>query len=141
MLKTINPLLTADLLAHLQAMGHGDSLAIVTRNFPAAAKARRLISMPGVSSTAVAEAILSLLPVDTAIEPAVYRIEAPDPDALMPVHHEFQAIADAAEGRKVPIDHLERFEFYRRTEHAYVVVATGEDRLYGCFLITKGIIV
>jgi len=141
MLKNINQLLSPELLAHLQAMGHGDSVAIVTRNFPAAAKAARLVVMPGVRATDVAEAILSVLPIDTAVEPAVFRIEAAGaPEMLMPVHEEFQAIADAAEGRRVAVDHLDRYDFYRRTEDAYVVVATGEDRLYGCFLITKGII-
>jgi L-fucose mutarotase len=95
-----------------------------------------------VQATDVAEAILSVLPVDTAVEPAVFRIEAAGgPEALMPVHEEFQAIANAAEGRDVAVAHLERYEFYRRTEEAYVVVATGEDRLYGCFLITKGVVV
>jgi L-fucose mutarotase len=40
-LKGVHPLLHADLLHALAAMGHGDELAIVDANFPAAAIAKR----------------------------------------------------------------------------------------------------
>lgn len=43
MLEGIHPLLHADLLHALAAMGHGDELAIVDANFPAASVARRLL--------------------------------------------------------------------------------------------------
>ena len=39
MLKGIHPLLSPDLLHALAAMGHGDTLAIVDGNFPAASNA------------------------------------------------------------------------------------------------------
>ena len=44
MLKGIHPLLHADLLHTLAAMGHGDELVIADANFPAASMARRFIS-------------------------------------------------------------------------------------------------
>ena len=43
MLKNMDPLLTADLLHALRAMGHGDEIAIVDANFPARKNARRFI--------------------------------------------------------------------------------------------------
>ena len=52
MLKGVDPLLSPDLLHALAAMGHGDEIAIVDANFPAAANARRLIETPGVGSPA-----------------------------------------------------------------------------------------
>jgi len=51
-LKGIHPLLSADLLHALQSMGHGDSIAIVDANFPAAANAKRLIESPGANAPA-----------------------------------------------------------------------------------------
>src|SRR5215472_4578995 len=53
MLKSINPLLTGDLLAILSDMGHGDEIVITDANFPAASIARRLVRLPGLSATDV----------------------------------------------------------------------------------------
>ncbi|GAA5145488.1 RbsD/FucU family protein [Nocardioides marinquilinus] len=141
MLKGIDPVLDADLLGHLAAMGHGDVLALVDRNFPAASNARRLVTLPGVDLVRAARAVLSVLPVDTFVEPAVLRMGAVgDVQTVQPVHADLQDVVDEAEGRAVPSAAVERFEFYRRAREAYVVVATTEDRPYGCFLITKGVV-
>ena len=141
MLKNIDPLLTAELLGHLAAMGHGDELALVDRNFPAASTARRLVTLAGVDVPHAARAILSVLPVDTFVEPAVRWMGAVGAEqTVQEVHADLQAVVDEAEGRRVPTAAVERFEFYRRAAEAYVVVATTEDRPYGCFLITKGVI-
>ena len=141
MLKNVHPLLHADLLGPLQAMGHGDVIAIVDRNFPAASTARRLVMMAGLGTNELSGAILSVLPVDTFVEPAAFRMGPVGDEArVLPVHDDFQAILDAAEGRPVPMSPLERTEFYRRASAAYLVVATSEERPYGCFLVTKGVI-
>jgi L-fucose mutarotase len=140
-LKNIDPLLNAELLGHLAAMGHGDVLALVDRNFPAAATGRRLVTLSGVDVPRAARAILSVLPIDSFVEPAVLRMGAVgDEQTMQPVHAAFQDELEAAEGRTVPAAALERFEFYRRAAEAYVVVATTEDRPYGCFLLTKGVV-
>jgi L-fucose mutarotase len=57
MLKGIHPLLHADLLQALAAMGHGDELAIVDANFPAASLARRLLHVSGASASDALDAI------------------------------------------------------------------------------------
>jgi L-fucose mutarotase len=139
-LKNIDPLLGADLLGHLAAMGHGDVLAIVDRNFPAASTAQRLVTLP-VDVTAAARAILTVFPVDTFVEPAVSWMGAVgDEETVQPVHADLRAVVDEAEGRTVAAAAVERFEFYRRAREAYLVVATTEDRPYGCFLLTKGVV-
>ena len=51
MLKGLDPLLTGDLLQVLADMGHGDEIAIVDANFPAATMARRLVRLPGSTAT------------------------------------------------------------------------------------------
>jgi L-fucose mutarotase len=35
---------------------------------------------------------------------------------------------------------IERHAFYERARKAYCVVATGERRFYGCFVLKKGVI-
>ncbi len=141
MLKNVDPLLNGELLGLLQDMGHGDVIAIVDRNFPAASTAQRLVPMSGATVSDATTAIMSVLPVDTFVEPAVFRMGPVGQESeMLEVHESFQQIMDAAEGRSVPVEPLERFEFYRRAGDAFVTVATSEDRPYGCFLVTKGVV-
>jgi L-fucose mutarotase len=76
MLLGLDPLLSPDLLFALASAGHGDRIAIVDANFPAASMARRLVPLHGAAATAALVAILSVLPVDTF---------DPDPVAVMAV--------------------------------------------------------
>jgi hypothetical protein len=70
MLKGIDRAISAELLMVLMSIGHGDDLLICDVNHPAATIARdttygRLVSMTGCDLPRAAEAILSLLPLDT----------------------------------------------------------------------------
>jgi L-fucose mutarotase len=141
MLKNIDPLLNAELLQVLAAMGHGDDLALVDRNFPSAANARRLVRLSGIDVVTAGRAILSVLPLDSFVEHPARRMEmVGKPNEIPPVQQEFQKVIDAAEGRSWPMGSIERFAFYEATRQAYAVVATGEGRGYGCFLLKKGVI-
>lgn len=146
MLKTIDPLLDADLLYALAAMGHGDTLALVDANFPLDAVARsttlgRPLRLTGADAAHSARAILSLLPLDTFIDPAAFRMEVVGaPNEIPAVQKEVQVEIDRAEGRPLPMGTIERFAFYEAARKAYCVVAAGERRFYGCFLFTKGVI-
>ena len=80
----------------------------------------------------VATAIFSVFPVDTFVQPAAWRMgPVDDPSAILPVHADFAGILDAAEGRAITIEAVERFDFYRRAREAFAVVATSEPRPYG----------
>jgi len=141
MLKNLDPLLNADLLHVLQSMGHGDELAIVDRNYPAQSTAQRLVRLDGADTSQAATAILSVLPLDTFVEPALFRMQVVgNPEEITPVQREFLEIAEAAEGRALAMGGLERFAFYERARSAFAVVATSEARPYGCFLLVKGVI-
>jgi L-fucose mutarotase len=141
MLRGIDPLLSADLLHALAAMGHGDEIAVVDANFPAATMARRLIRLEGISATRAVEAILSLLPLDDFVPRPASRMQVVgDPRAVPPVCREFQALVDLAAGRRVPLGVIERHRFYARVRGCFAVVATGESRLYGNLILTKGVI-
>ena len=146
MLKNIDPLLNADVLYALRAMGHGDQLVICDSNFPADAIARQtalghLLRIDNVSAADAVGAVLSVLPLDTLVDDAVIRIEiVGKPQELPTVQQEVQSTIDLAEGRSRPLVGLERHAFYERAKTAYCVIATGERRFYGCFLFTKGVI-
>ena len=70
MLKSIDPLLNAELLHVLRAMGHGAALALVDCNFPATSVAadRPLIRLDGVDIPRAGKAILSVFPLDSFVE-------------------------------------------------------------------------
>jgi L-fucose mutarotase len=146
MLKTIDPLLNADVLYALRAMGHGDRLVICDTNFPADSVARQtvfgeLLRIDNVSAARATQAVLSVLPLDTFVDDAAIRMEiVGQPKEVPPVQQEVQAAIDRAEGKSWPLVGVERYAFYELAKSAYCVIATGERRFYGCFLFTKGVI-
>ncbi len=141
MLKGLDPLLPPDLLHALAAMGHGDELALVDRNYPATSTSQRLIRLDGADTAAAVRAILSLLPLDTFVDEPLLRMEVVgSPDEVTPVQRELAGIASELEAREVAMGSLERFAFYERSRGAFATVITGEDAPYACFLLIKGVI-
>ena len=146
MLKGINPLLNADVLQALRAMGHGDDLIIADTNFPSDSVAREtslgfLLRIDGATAPEVAAAVLSVFPLDTFVDDAAARMEVVGkPGEVLPIMHEVQAEIDKAEGKSWPMISIERYAFYERAKKAYCVIQTGERRFYGCFAFRKGVI-
>ncbi|GLR86331.1 RbsD/FucU family protein [Bradyrhizobium iriomotense] len=146
MLKSIDPLLNADVLHALRAMGHGDDLVLCDTNFPADSVARqtvlgRLLRIDNVSASRAARAILSVLPLDSFVDKPASRMQVVDqPNEIPQVQREVQAEIDAAEGRPLPLGSVERFAFYELAKKSYCVIQTGERRFYGCFIFKKGVI-
>ncbi|AAL51848.1 MULTISPECIES: RbsD/FucU family protein [Brucella] len=138
MLKNINPLLTGSLLAILADMGHGDDLVIVDANYPAQAAGVPVLDFPGISATQVAEAVLSLLPLDDFVDRPAAVMQAPN--EMPAIFKEFEAVIEKAEGRKIPVEPIERFAFYDRARGAFAIIRTGEKRLYGNIIFKKGVI-
>ncbi|OAP40089.1 fucose-binding protein [Sinorhizobium glycinis] len=146
MLKNIDPALNADVLHALRSMGHADTLVISDTNFPSDAIARqttlgKLLRIDNVSAARAVQAVLSVLPLDTPLQPSVGRMEVMGaPDEIPTVQREVQAEIDRAEGKPAPMYGIERFAFYEEAKKAYCVITTGETRFYGCFILTKGVI-
>jgi len=142
MLIGISPVLTPDLLRYLRAMGHGDELVIVDANFPGDSCANRFERLAGVSATDALGAILSIMPLDNYVDaPARTMQVVGDADAVPDIVAEFQAIIDTIADHPVPIKTVERQRFYDQARKTYLLVQTGENRLYGNIILSKGIVV
>lgn len=146
MLKGIDNRLNAEVLRVLRAMGHGDVLILADTNFPSDSVARatvtgKLLRMENLTSAEAANAILSVLPLDTFVDDFAGRMEVVGaPDEMPAVQAEVQAEIDRAEGRPRPMVPIERFAFYDLARKSYAVIQTGERRFYGCFMFRKGVI-
>ena len=144
MLLGLNPLLNADVLYALRAMGHGDDLIIADTNFPSDSVARETVLGEvlriDASAAEVVRAVLSVYPIDTFVEDAAARMEVVGaPAEILPVMQEVQAEVSAVNGPAAMMP-IERYAFYARAKQAYAVIQTGERRFYGCFALRKGVV-
>lgn len=139
MLKGIDPLLGPELLCVLRTMGHGDEIAIVDGNYPAATDARRLVRMDGHGAEALAAAILSVMPLDEDNQAAFRPGIGENPGHEEPIMQRFQAIVSRYEP-DVTIEPLMDQAFYARVKSAFAIVASGERALYGNLVLRKGVV-
>ena len=141
MLKGIHPLLHAELLHALAAMGHGDELVIADANFPAAALARRLVHVAGASSADTLDAILTLFPIDTAVIPAALTMEVVgEADAAPEAVRELEAVLVRHGVAAERLGKLERHAFYARARNVFAIVRTADLRPYGNILLVMGVV-
>lgn len=141
MLKTLNVLHTPDLLHALASMGHGDEIALVDCHFPSVSVARRLVRIDGASLPDVVAACMRLMPLDTLVpHPALRMMQVHAPEEIPEVQRLCQKEIEAAENKHVQMVGISREDFYERARAAYAVVATGDQRPYGCILLRKGVV-
>ncbi len=139
MLIGIDPILNADILYALRAMGHGDEIVIADGSFPAQTVAKRLIRMEAADLPRMLKAVLSVMPVDESEPDPVIGMEVIDePDTIVPAHVAIQEALDALSGEPVKLARVERFAFYDRAKGAFAVISTGETLFYGNVIIRKG---
>ncbi|GAB6857381.1 RbsD/FucU family protein [Microbacterium xylanilyticum] len=134
MLEGIHPLLTGELLLHLDRMGHSDAVVVADAHFPAWALGARVVDLPGTSTPDLVAAIRTVLPLDDA--PGMDVMASADGEVL-DVQRELMAAAgtDVQSTRFV-----ERFAYYDVARSAYLMVRTGETRKYGNALLRKGVV-
>jgi len=140
MLKGLDPILSPALLSTLRSMGHGDEIALVDGNYPGEEHARRLVRADGLTVSQVLDAVLSVLPIDAAVDQAIFRAIVPgradEPD---PVHGQMIAICSRWEPEREVVP-LAPDLFYARVRAAHTIVQTSEPALYGNIILRKGVI-
>lgn len=146
MLRGIDPVLNAELMHAMMLMGHGDQLVLCDVNHPAQTIARhttygRLIDVSGCGLERVAQAVLTLFPLDTFIDAPVKRMQVVgDAGGQVPIFAAMQTVIDQAGQRAVQIEALERFAFYDAAKKSFAIVRTSDPGPYGCFIFSKGVI-
>ena len=145
MLININPVLSPELLFHLRSMGHGEKLILADANFPSNTTNEKVIRLDGVNIKDAAMAILSVFPLDSFVaskggSPAI-RMEVDDkPDELTETHKEFIEAVKIVSGENWKVGSISRKDFYEEAKKAYCIVTTTDARPFGCFVLTKGVI-
>ena len=132
MLIGISPLLSPDLLHALRSMGHGDEIALVDGNYPAAEHARRLIRADGVHLMPLLRAVLKLLPVEAAFRASLHN----DPTHRGVIHHALDDLCHTC-GQRFTVTPLAGDQLYPRIKAAYAIVATSESELFANVILRK----
>ena len=130
-------LLQPDILRALAANGHGSKVLIADSNYPYEthrgpnAEVVYLNLEPGrLLVTEVLEVIMDAAPIESA------EVMLPADGTRPPIYDEFESRLGSQ------VNPLGRFDFYDavRSEDTCLVVATGEQRIYACVLLTLGVI-
>jgi L-fucose mutarotase len=142
MLIGIPDVISPDLLKILHEMGHGDEIVIGDANFPAASCANRLIRCDGHNLLTMLEAISKIFLLDIYVDYPVTMMKLVEGDTNIPeIYDDVKAVICKHDKRgEKAINYIDRFKFYERAKNAYAIVATTERKLYGCVILTKGII-
>lgn len=131
MLSGIDPLLSGELLLHLDRMGHSDLVAIVDAHFPAYRLGPVAIEIAS-DAPSVVRAVCSVIQLDDVNAVALMASGAGWSDVQ-------RLIVDAADIDPTGVDEIDRFSFYERATKAQVIVRTAEGRTYGNVLLSKGV--
>lgn len=145
MLKGIPKIISPELLKALAEMGHGDTLVIADGNFPAESIGKNaiVIRYDAIGVTPLLEAILELFPLDTYVQKPVSLMEVVAGDTVeTPIWEEYKTYIRQVDARgDEAVENIERFAFYEKAKHAYLVIATSESALYANIILQKGVVV
>ena len=145
MLININPILSPELLFHLRSMGHGEKLILADANFPSNTSNDKVIRLDGVGIKEASSAILSVFPLDSFVvsqggSPALSMEVDDKPEELTETHKEFIEVVKKVSGENRNVGSISRQDFYKEAKKAYCIVTTTDARPFGCFILTKGVI-
>ena len=140
MLKGISPLISPELLEVLARMGHGDEIILADAHFPGEKYNDYVIRADGLKIPDLLVAILPLFELDAYVDFPLVMMDAVEGDKLDPsVEESYLKSIRKTNPDVAPIFHIDRFEFYHRTEEAFAVVMTGETVKYGNIILKKGV--
>ncbi len=145
MLIGIPKIISPELLKALAEMGHGDTLVIADGNFPAESIGKNaiVIRYDAIGVTPLLKAILELFPLDTYVQKPVSLMEVVAGDTVKtPIWEKYKTCIRQVDARgDEVVENIERFAFYEKAKHAYLVIATSESALYANIILQKGVVV
>jgi L-fucose mutarotase len=140
MLKGISPLISPELLAVLDRMGHGDEIVLADAHFPGETFNNRIIRADGLRIPDLLSGILPLFELDSYVPAPLIMMAAVAGDELDPsVEESYMKSIRVTNPDVAPIKRIDKFEFYERTRKAFAVVMTGETAKYGNISLKKGV--
>ena len=147
MLKNIPPILSPELLAVLDEMGHGDRICIGDGNFPGASMADAegavLVRADGHGVEALLDAILQVIPLDEYVETPcmVMEVSPQDKGLKIPIIDSYKEIVAKYDARgEKAFGSYERFEFYDQAKKCYCILQSGETAIYANLILQKGVV-
>ena len=141
MLKGIDPLLSGELLKHLDQMGHGESLALVDRNFPAFGVGVPVVELGEVSVQRVTKALMSVFPLDQFTEYPVARMGIDgDLNGQNDAHRAVLGEITEVELKSIDWKVIPRADFYSEVKEVRLVIRCLDNSPFACFIFQKGVI-
>ena len=121
-------------------MGHGDEIILADAHFPGDTYNENVIRADGLKIDDLLAAILPLFELDEYVDNPLIMMESVEGDQLDPSVEESYLKSIRISNPDAPeIKRIDRFDFYDRTEEAFVVVMTGETAKYGNIILKKGV--
>ena len=140
MLKNVDPVLTGTLLKALDEMGHGDTLALVDRNYPSFSAGPPVVHLGEIGIVRAAAAVFTVLPLDSFIDSPLARMEADDHSAPTSTHEQVLDIARNSHPRSLEFSIIPRHDFYGEATRCALIVQCLETAPYSCFILHKGVV-
>ena len=141
MLKGIPKIISPELMKTLMEMGHGDEIVIADGNFPAESVGKKVIRCDGTNVKKLLEAVIKFFPLDIPLTNSVGLMKVQKGYSTKPVIWEtYKEIIEKEHNDFGEFEMIERFDFYKRAEKAYAVIATHEEALYANIILKKGVV-
>ena len=146
MLLGIDARLTPDLLHCLARMGHGDEIALVDSNYPAASTAahcvvREPIQLTGLDAAEAADLITGVMPLDPFVDHCALRMEVDgQPEEVTEAHRAVWDVIAPRMPEGAATGSIERQAYYAHARTCFAVVQCSEARAFGCFILRKGVV-
>ncbi|MCI7740439.1 MAG: RbsD/FucU family protein [Lachnospiraceae bacterium] len=143
MLRNIPKILPPDLVKYMMEMGHSDYIVIADAGFPGTAHAKRIVRMDSVEIPELLEAILPLFPLDYFVNDSVRLMKKLDHEPEVTIWEVYRKLLEKYDQDNAfkEFTYLDRLDFYKDAEGAYVVVQTGDTSRYGNIILQKGVCV
>lgn len=141
MLKGIDPLLNGELLKQLDQLGHGESLALVDRNFPAYGVGAPVVDLGEVTVQRVTKALMSVFPVDQYSDSPIARMGIDgDLGAENEAHKAVLAAVNHEETTERQWRVIPRMDFYSEVKNVRLVIRCLDSAPFACFIFQKGVV-